>query len=54
MTDLQREEKRQDKMEAISNLADKFLDEAAAKGEPFSEGLCNWAINKAEQTIGGY
>ncbi len=36
----------------ISDLADKFLDEAMAKGDPFSEGLTNWAINKAMQTLG--
>lgn len=35
----------------ISALADKFLDKALANGEPFSEGLCNWAINQAEQSI---
>ena len=36
----------------ISDLADKYLDKALANGEPFTEGLCNWAVNKAEQSIG--
>ena len=38
------------RQEAISDLADKFLDEAL-KTEPFSEGLCNWAISKAEREV---
>ena len=37
---------------AISDLADKYLDKALANGESFTEGLCNWAITKAEQEIG--
>ena len=37
---------------AISDLADKYLDQAMSRGEAFSEGLCNWAINKAEQELG--
>jgi hypothetical protein len=41
------------KQRAISNLADKHLDAAMAKGHSFSEALCNWAINKAEQELGG-
>jgi len=36
----------------ISNLADKYLDKALANGDSFTEGLCNWAINKAEQELG--
>ena len=48
MTDQQREAKQ----EAISDLADKYLDEAMRQGDAFSEGLCNWAINKAEQELG--
>jgi len=36
----------------ISDLADKYLDKALANGESFTEGLCNWAINKAEQELG--
>jgi len=43
---------RQEHQEKISDLADKYLDQAIAKGEAFSEGLCNWAVNKAEQEIG--
>jgi len=35
----------------ISDLADKYLDQALANGEAFTEGLCNWAINKAEQEV---
>ena len=41
-----------DKQEKIADLADKYLDEAIAKGESFSEGLCNWASHKAEQELG--
>jgi hypothetical protein len=48
MTDQQREAKQTQ----ISDLADKLLDAEIAKGASFSEGLCNWAINKAEQTLG--
>jgi hypothetical protein len=40
------------KQEAISDLADQLLDKEIAKGASFSEGLCNWAINTAEQTLG--
>lgn len=36
----------------ISNLADKYLDKALANGESFTEALCNWAVNKAEQELG--
>jgi|GEM_PF-5473251 hypothetical protein len=35
----------------VSDLAEKFLDRAVNGGAQFSEGLCNWAISKAEQTI---
>ena len=48
MTDAQREEKQI----KISDLAEKFLDEAIAKGESFSEGLCSWAVAKAERIVG--
>jgi len=48
MTDEQIEQKQI----AISDLADKYLDKALANGESFTEGLCNWAITKAEQEIG--
>ena len=36
----------------LSDLADKYLDKALANGESFTEGLCNWAVNKAEQELG--
>ncbi len=36
---------------AISNLAEKLLDEAIAQGEAFTEGLSNWAISQAEQQL---
>ena len=48
MTESQREEKQQ----RICDLADDLLDGAIARGEAFSEGLCNWAVTKAEQTLG--
>lgn len=35
----------------VSDLADEILNKAIAKGEPFSEGLSNWAISQAEQQI---
>ena len=41
-----------EKQEKISDLAEKYLDEAISQGESFSEGLCNWAVSKAEQEIG--
>jgi hypothetical protein len=45
-------EQLEQKQIAISDLADKYLGKALANGEPFTEGLCNWALNKAEQEIG--
>ena len=36
----------------ISDLADKYLAAAMAQGEPFTEGLSNWAINKAARESG--
>lgn len=48
------DEQRADKLEQISDLADKYLDEAIRNGDAFSEGLCNWATNKAEQEIGSF
>ncbi|MFK0570828.1 hypothetical protein [Endozoicomonas sp.] len=48
MTESQREEHQR----KVCDLADKFLDGARAKGEPFSEGLSNWALSKAEQELG--
>jgi hypothetical protein len=36
----------------ITDLADKYMDRALSRGEAFTEGLCNWAINKAEQELG--
>jgi hypothetical protein len=44
---------REEKMEKLTELADQYVDQAMANGEPFSEGLCNWAMNKALQEIGG-
>ncbi len=38
-------------IEDIQELADKYLDEALANGEPFSEALCNWAIDKAKEEL---
>ena len=38
-----------ERLEAISDLADRYLDEAIAEGDTFSEALCNWALNKAQQ-----
>ena len=35
----------------ISDLADELMDKAMARGEAFTEALCNWAISQAEQTI---
>ena len=47
-----KEEKRLVHQEKIADLADKYLDAAIARGEPFTEGLNNWAVNKALQEIG--
>ena len=38
----------------ISDLAERFLDEALSAGEAFSEGLTNWSIEKARREIGDY
>ena len=40
------------RQEAIDNLADKYMDEADKQGYSFSEGLCNWAVNKAVRELG--
>ena len=45
-------QEREEKQIAISDLADKYMAEAMRQGDAFSEGLCNWAINKAEQELG--
>jgi len=49
---MSKEQKRLEKHEAINDLADKFFDEAINRGEPFTEGLSDWAINKAMREIG--
>ena len=36
----------------IADLADKLLDERIAEGLPFSQGLCDWALNEAERQLG--
>ena len=41
----------EDRQRKVSDLADKILGEAIRKGERFSEGLCSWAISKAEQDV---
>mgnify|MGYP003638603702 CR=1 FL=1 len=41
----------QEKQERISDLAEKFLDQAISEGEAFSEGLSDWAFNKAEREV---
>ncbi len=38
----------------ISDLAERFLDEALNAGEAFTEGLTNWSIEKARREIGEY
>ena len=43
---------RLEKHEAINDLADKYFDEAIKRGEPFTEGLSNWAMDKAVMEIG--
>jgi hypothetical protein len=37
--------------EQVAEMAEKILDKEIAKGEAFSEGLCNWATHQAEQRI---
>ncbi len=46
------EEQRQQHVEQLHDLADKLLADKLAEGHPFSEGLCNWAVSTAEQTLG--
>ena len=47
------EQQREQQQRAICELAEKYLDDALAAGKAFTEGLCNWAVNKAEREIGG-
>jgi hypothetical protein len=49
---MDKERQRFEKWEAINDLADKFFDAAIKRGEPFTEGLSDWAINKAMREIG--
>ena len=42
-----KERERLAKWEALNELACKYLDDAIKRGEPFSEGLTNWAMDKA-------
>jgi hypothetical protein len=44
---------RHEHQEALSDLADKYIDEAMRRGEVYTEGLCNWAIDRALEEIGG-
>lgn len=36
---------------AICDLADLYIDAEIARGAVFTEGLSNWAVNKAEREI---
>lgn len=36
----------------LNSIADTFMDEALAKGDPFTEGLCSWAIDRALEKLG--
>ena len=47
-----KERRRFEKWEAINDLADKHFDAAIKRGEPFTEGLSDWAMNKAVMEIG--
>jgi hypothetical protein len=47
-----KERQRLAKHEAINDLADKYFDAAIKRGEPFTEGLSNWAMDKAVMEIG--
>ena len=42
---------RQKRQEAVSDLAEKYLDAELAKGARFSEGLCDQAWHKADQEV---
>jgi len=44
-------QKRAEYHERLFARADELLDAELAKGEPFTEGLTNWAISQAEQEI---
>ncbi len=45
------QETREQYQRDVSDLADELLDAAIARGESFSEGLCNWAISQAEREV---
>ena len=45
------EQQREEWQERVSDLADEILDEAIANGEAFTEGLCNWAMNRALEQV---
>ena len=47
MTDIERYEAHV----RLTDLADKIVDKAMASGEPFSEELCNRALDEAEQQL---
>jgi hypothetical protein len=47
-----KERQRFEKWEAINELADKYFDAAIKRGEAFTEGLSNWAMDKAVMEIG--
>jgi|TARA_B110000196_G_C21041154_1_gene612532 hypothetical protein len=49
---MSKEQKRLEKWEAINDLADKHFDAAIKRGEAFTEGLSNWAMDKAVMEIG--
>jgi hypothetical protein len=49
--EIKKEAARTQKHEDIFDLADKFLNEALDNGEPFTEGLTNWSIEKAKREV---
>lgn len=47
MNDAQRAEY----LDNVTAKADEFLDDAVARGEAFTEGLCSWAIDRALEIV---
>lgn len=48
------QEKLLDYQEKLSDRVDAILDSEMAKGEPFTEGLSDWAVEEALREIGHF
>ena len=54
MTTIKKQEKLLDYQEKLSDRVDAILDAEIAKGEPFTEGLSDWAVGEALREIGHF